>query len=165
MFYVVSIPGRLAHVRRFAIPQCVAAGATRRVRGLGTLPMLRAALALLLVVATPAGSAAEREHDDVARSLSIENPDRFAASAQRVRSEMGLGGRYALIPGHERDGVELRLRRIEAVFARSGPAHEPSPDQRLELQGLRSEIVDLLTPYENPRIACETKPNLGCAFR
>jgi hypothetical protein len=127
--------------------------------------MYRAALALLLLLAPGAGRAVERDRDDVARSISIDNPDRFASGAARIRSEMRLGGRYALIPGHERERVEARLRQIEAVFARSGPAHEPSPDQRLELQSLRNDVVELLKPYENPRIACDARPNLGCAFR
>lgn len=103
--------------------------------------------------------------DEAERLIAIDTPSRFAESAARIRAEMQPGGRYGVIKEIDRSRVEARLSQMEFVFARAGPAHAVSHDQRLELLERKRQIVELLRQYDNNDLACETHPNIGCAFR
>jgi len=129
------------------------------------MSVLRGLLLALLVAGPWAVAQSPAVVDEAERLIAVDTPSRFAESAARIRAEMQPGGRYGVIEESDRSRVEARLRQMEIVFARAGPAHAVSHDQRLELLERKRQIVELLKHYDNNDLACETHPNIGCAFR
>ena len=122
-------------------------------------------LLALLVLGSSALAQSPAVVDESERLIVLDPPSRFAESAARIRAEMRPGGRYGVIREVDRSQVEARLSQMEIVFARTGPAHAMSHDQRLELLERKRQIVELLKHYDNNSLACESHPNIGCAFR
>jgi hypothetical protein len=122
-------------------------------------------LVTLLLSAQGAFAQSPAVVDEAERLIVLDPPSRFAESAARIRAEMQPGGRYGVIKQTDRSLVETRLDQMEVVFTRAGPAHAMSHDQRLELLERKRQIVDLLKRYDNDSLACESRPNIGCAFR
>ena len=123
-------------------------------------------LLLALLLSAPAAYAqSPAVVDEAERLIVLDPPSRFAESAARIRAEMRAGGRYGVIKESDRSLVEARLVQMEVLFARAGPAHPVSHDQRLELLERKRQIVELLRRYDKDNLACESHPNIGCAFR
>jgi hypothetical protein len=126
-------------------------------------PLLFAALLLQLACsqATFASGNSEDKGKVVEKPVAADTPEKFAATADDIRSEMGPNGRYEYIKSGDKAKVEADLNSMAALLQKAGSVGAMKEQERIRLFNTQEHLNGILVHNDSNRLVCERRAPVG----
>lgn len=101
----------------------------------------------------------------VEKPVSADTPEKFAAVAAGVRTDMAPGGRYEFIRPDQKGKVEADLNLMMQLLQQSGSVTAMREDQKVQLFNTQENLNGILTHSDKNRLVCENVAAAGSLLR
>jgi hypothetical protein len=95
------------------------------------------------------------------KPVAADTPEKFAKSADDIRSEMGPSGRYEFIKAGDKAKVEADLNTMAAMLQKSGSVGAMKEQERVRLFNTQEHVNGLLVHNDSNRLVCERRAPVG----
>jgi hypothetical protein len=97
----------------------------------------------------------------IQKPVVADTPEKFAQTAEQIRSEMSAGGRYEFINPGDKGKVETDLNSIAAMLQKAGSVSAMPQQQQIQLFNTQEHLNGVLTHSDSNRLVCERRAPVG----